>query len=51
MPPSLITMLSVISRPQSAIHNPVMKWKVMLGFSSVRSPARKDMVRSPQSGG
>ena len=44
-------MLSVISNPQSSIHNPVMKWNVMFSWSTVLSPGRNDIVRSPQSGG
>ena len=50
-PVSVIRMVSVISSPAVSSHRPVMKWKVMPGRSSVRSPRRRLMVRSPQSGG
>src|SRR3546814_5757897 len=36
-PLSVMTMLSVVSKPQSSSHRPVMKWKVMPGCSSVTS--------------
>ena len=44
-------LLSVISSPPSSNQSPVMKWKHMPACSSVRSPERRLMVRSPQSGG
>src|SRR4051794_7022701 len=50
-PVSVTRIDSVISSPISSSQRPVMKWNVMPGLSSVRSPGRKLMVRSPQSGG
>jgi hypothetical protein len=47
----VMTMLSVISIPQSSNQRAGMKWKVMFGSSEVLSPGRKLTVRSPQSGG
>ena len=50
-PSSLIRIVSVISMPQPSIQRPGMKWNVMPGSSTVSSSERREIVRSPQSGG
>ena len=43
----VVAMLSVISKPMSSIHRPVMKWKVMPFCRMVRSPGLSEQIRSP----
>ena len=50
-PVSVIRIGSVISSPPSSNHKAGMKWKVIPGLRTERSPRRKLIVRSPQSGG